>query len=91
MYKIISITDHSNNDKSISIRQSHPQLLGDFYYLDMLKSGVANRIEPHCCFIWADDSDKMMRTSRVQSMSEWDNKIKVVTENSVYVFEKVEV
>ena len=32
----------------------------------------------------------MMRTSRVQSMSEWDNKIKVVTENSVYTFEKVE-
>lgn len=91
MYKIISITDHSNNDKSASIRQSHPQLLGDFYYLDMLKSGVSNGIEPHCCFMWADDSDKMMRTSRVQSMSEWDNKIKVVTENSVYIFERVEV
>ena len=91
MYKIISITDHSNNDKSASIRQSHPQLLGDFYYLDMLKSGVAKGTKPRCCFIWADDTDKMMRTSRVQSMSEWDNKIKVVTENSVYVFEKVEV
>ena len=91
MYKIISITDHSNNDKSASIRQSHPQLLGDFYYLDMLKSGVSNGIEPHCGFMWADDSDKMMRTSRVQSMSEWDNKIKVVTENSVYIFERVEV
>ena len=90
MYKIISITDHSDNDKSASIRQSHPQLLGDFYYLDMLKSGVANGTQPHCCFMWADDSDKMMGTSRVQSMSEWDNKIKVVTENSVYTFEKVE-
>ena len=91
MYKIISITDHSNNDKSASIRQSHPQLLGDFYYLDMLRSGVANGTEPSCYFVWADDTNKMLRTSRVQSMSEWDNKIKVVTENSVYVFEKVEV
>ena len=90
MYKIISIADKQGNDKSHYATLSHSQLLGDFYYLDMLKSGVANGIEPHCCFMWADDSDKMMRTSRVQSMSEWDNKIKVVTENSVYVFEMVE-
>ena len=47
MYKIISITDHSNNDKSASIRQSHPQLLGDFYYLDMLRSGVTNGVNRH--------------------------------------------
>ena len=90
MYKIISITDKQGNDKSDSARQSHPQLLGDFYYLDMLKSGVANGTQPRCCFIWADDTDKMMRTSPVESMSEWDNKIKVVTMNSVYVFERVE-
>ena len=90
MYKIIQITDKQGNDKSHQATLDHPQLLGDFYYLE-LRSGVANGTEPHCCFIWADDSDKMMRTSRVQSMSEWDNKIKVVTENSVYVFERVEV
>ena len=90
MYKIISITDKQGNDKSDSYRQSHPQLLGDFYYLDILKSGVANGTQPSCCFIWADDTDKMMRTSRVQSMSEWDGKIKIVTENSCYVFERVE-
>ena len=40
MYKIISITDHSNNDKSASIRQSHPQLLGDFYYLEIGRAHV---------------------------------------------------
>ena len=91
MYKIISITDKQGNDKSHYAILDHPQLLGDFCYLDMLKSRVANGIEPHCYFIWADDSDKMMRTSRVQSMSEWDNKIKIVTRNSVYTFEKVEV
>ena len=89
MYKIISIIDSQGNDKSDSARQSHPQLLGDFYYLDMLKSGVANGTQPRCCFVWADDTDKMTRTSPVQSMSEWDGKIKIVTMNSVYVFEKV--
>ena len=90
MYKIISITDKQGGDKSHSTRQSHPELLGDFYYLDMLKSGVANGNQPHCCFTWADDSNKMLRTSRVQSMSEWDDKIKIVTMNSCYVFERVE-
>lgn len=90
MYKIVSITDKQGNDKSHYATLSHPQLLGDFYYLDMLKSGVANGTQPRCCFIWADDTDKMMRTSPVQSMSEYDGKIKVVTENSVYVFEKAE-
>ena len=89
MYKIISITDSQGNDKSHSTRQSHPELLGDFYYLDMLKSGVSNGYEPHCYFIWADNPDKRMRTSRVQSISEWDDKIKIVTMNSVYVFERV--
>ena len=90
MYKIISITDKQGNDKSHYVTQSHPQLLGDFYYLDMLKSGVTNGYEPHCCFIWADDTDKTMRTSSVQSISEWDGKIKIVTMNSCYVFERVE-
>ena len=94
MYKITSVTDKSGNIKQDFIdnmKLKHgEELRGDFYYLYMLKSGVANGTSPHCCFIWADDSDKMMRTSRVQSMSEWDEKIKIVTMNSVYVFEKVE-
>ena len=90
MYKIISITDLQGNDKSDSTRQSHPQLLGYFQRLYEFRGLVANGTHPRCCFIWADDTDKMMRTSPVQSMSEWDGKIKIVTMNSVYLFEKVE-
>ena len=89
MYKIISITDSQGNDKSHSTRQSHPQLLGEFENLNLLKGEIANGNHPHCYFIWADDSNKMMRTSRVESMSEWDDKIKIVTMNSCYVFERV--
>ena len=37
MYKIISITDKQGNDKSHYATLDHPQLLGDFYYLDMFK------------------------------------------------------
>ena len=90
MYKIISITDKQGVDKSHYATLDHPQLLGDFYYLDMLKSGVANGNEPCCYFIWADDTDKMMRTSRVESITEYNNIVKIVTMNSVYTFEKVE-
>ena len=89
MYKIISITDKQGVDKSEPHRQSHPQLLGEFENLNLLKGEIANGTEPHCYFIWADDSNKMLRTSRVQSMSEWDDKIKIVTMNSCYVFERV--
>ena len=90
MYKVISITDHLNNEKSHYATLSHPQLLGEFEDLNFLKDEVANGTQPSCCFIWADDTDKMMKTSSVQSMSEWDNKIKIVTMNSCYTFERVE-
>ena len=90
MYKIISITDKQGNDKSHYATLDHPQLLGEFENLNLLKGEIANGNHPHCYFIWADDSNKMLRTSRVQSISEWDDKIKIVTENSVYVFERVE-
>ena len=90
MYKIISITDKQGVDKSDITRQSHPQLLGEFENLNLLKGEITNGNQPCCYFIWADDTDKMMRTSRVESMSEWDDKIKIVTENSCYLFERVE-
>ena len=90
MYKIISITDKQGVDKSHYATLDHPQLLGDFEDLNFLKGEIANGNEPHCYFIWADESNKMMRTSRVQSISEWDDKIKIVTMNSVYMFERVE-
>ena len=93
MYKITSVTDKEGSVKQEFIddmKAKHgEELLGDFIYYEHMKNYLEHK--PHCCFIWADNSGKMMRTSRVQSMSEWDNKIKVVTENSVYVFEKVEV
>ena len=90
MYKIISITDSQGNDKSESARQAHPQLLGEFENLNLLKDEIANGTQPRCYFIWADDSNKMLRTSRVQSITEYNNIVKIVTMNSVYTFEKVE-
>ena len=93
MYKIISVTDKSWNIKQDFIddmKAKHgEELLGDFIYYEHMKNNIENK--PSCCFEWADNSGKMLRTSYVESVSEYDNIIKVATRNSVYVFEKVEV
>ena len=93
MYKVISVTDKSGNIKQDFIddmKAKHgEELLGDFIYYEHMKNNIENK--PSCCFEWADNSGKMLRTSYVESVTEYDNIIKVATRNSVYVFEKVEV
>ena len=93
MYKIINITDRNGIIKQSPIDElklTHPNLLGDFIYYDYMMSSIINGSESRCCFEWADDSGKMLRTSPVKSVSECDGIIEVVTMNSVYTFEKVE-
>ena len=93
MYKITSVTDKSGNIKQNFIddmKAKHgEELLGDFIYYEHMKSNLEHK--PCCYFEWADNSGKMLRTSCVESISEYDNIIKIATENSVYVFEMVEV
>ena len=90
MYKIISIIDNLGIQKPHYATLDHPQLLGEFENLNLLKGEITNGNQPCCYFIWADDTDKMMRTSRVESITEYNNIVKIVTMNSVYTFEKVE-
>ena len=91
MYKITNITDRQGVVKQEFIndmKSAHgDELLGDFIYYDYMKSNIEHK--PSCCFEWADDSGKMMRTSEVESVTEYDNIIKIATRNSVYTFEKV--
>ena len=93
MYKITSVTDKEGSVKQEFIddmKAKHgEELLGDFIYYEHMKSNLEHK--PCCCFEWADNSGKMLRTSYVESVTEYDNIIKIVTENSVYVFERVEV
>ena len=93
MYKIISVTDKDGNDKvefMDELKSKHGDLSGEFVYFDFMLSGIENGTKPRCCFEWNDSSGKMLKTSTVESISEWDNKIKIVTRNSVYMFEKME-
>jgi hypothetical protein len=92
MYKITNVTDRKGVVKQEffdDMKAKHgDELLGDFIYYDYMKSNI--EYKPSCCFEWADDSGKMMRTSYVESVTEHDNIIKITTRNSVYEFEKVE-
>lgn len=86
MYKIKSITDKDGNvkqeqiDRIISIYGS---LDGDIYYKQRIMVGG------NLCFIYANQDNKMMITSIIESISEYDNIYKVETRNSVYEFEVI--
>ena len=93
MYKIINITDkyvYTKQDFIDEMKMKHgEELLGDFVHYEYMKNNL--EYKPSCCFEWADNSGKMLRTSYVESVSEYDNIIKIATRNSIYWFEKVEV
>ena len=92
MYKIVSVTDKHKNIKQDFIDEMKikhgEELLGDFVHYEYMKNNLEHK--PSCCFEWADNSGKMLRTSYVESVSEYDNIIKIATRNSIYWFEKVE-
>ena len=84
MYKIIKVTDHGGNIKlefMESLKSEHPEMNGYFLY----PLHTATRL----CFIWADKSDKMMRTTLVKEYKEDNKVLKIKTENSIYTLEKI--
>ena len=89
MYKITNVTDRQGVVKQAFIndmKSAHgDELLGDFVDYDYM----ACEINAPCYFEWADDSGKMLRTSRVESVAEYNDDIKITTRNSVYEFKKV--
>lgn len=85
MYKIINVTDRKNNVKHDFINELksvHPNLSGDILYPELIQTGG------HFCFVWNDDSGKMLRTSTIEEYENNGNTVKVVTRNSVYYLEK---
>jgi len=84
MYKIINITDRAGNVKETFIkelRQMHPDMKGLLLY----PLSTAQRL----CFVWADKSEKMLRTSPIESYKEDVYTVTVITENSIYTLERV--
>lgn len=88
MYKIISITDRDGNVKEEFMKELevvHPKMTGQLLY--PITKNVVGMIR--MCFIWADRSDKILRTSIVEGYQEANEFLKVITENSIYFLEKV--
>lgn len=59
MYKIVSITDKEGNDKTDfynEIKSVYPSMMGEILYPEYTVIGG------HFCFVWNDDTEKMLRT-----------------------------
>ena len=85
MYKITNVTDREGNIKvefMESLKNEHPEMNGYFLY----PLHTATRL----CFIWADKSDKMLRTSPVDKYKEVNGVLKVKTQNSIYTLERMD-
>ena len=96
MYKLISCTDKQGVEKvefMNELKLKHPNMTGEFISFDALCQFVIANIPSLCVFEWFDNSNKILRTSRVEYIvgKLWDNEILVTTENSTYKFERVEV
>ena len=85
MYKLTNVTDHQGNIKvefMESLKENHPEMRGVLLY----PISTAVRL----CFIWADKSDKMLRTSPVDKYKEVNGVLKVKTQNSIYTLERMD-
>lgn len=88
MYKITNITDRAGNIKTEFMKELvvvHPDMSGQLLY--PITKDVVGLIR--MCFIWADNSDKILRTSIIEDYHETNELLKVITENSIYVLEKI--
>lgn len=85
MYKIVNVTNKQGNIKQDFINEMksvHPNLTGEIMY-------PKYNIPGNCfCFVWNDDTDKMLRTSTIEEYDDNGSTIKVVTRNSIYYLEK---
>lgn len=81
--KIISIKDRDGNEKTDyfnDLKLHHPYMSGEWIYKFYARNCGS------FCLVWDDDSNKMLRTSRVINIVELDDELIVETENSVYEF-----
>lgn len=88
LYRLVNVVDKEGNTKEEFIeelRKTHPKLLGKITNKGLL---TGNLFMTCLHFEWADDSNKMLKTSMVIDYVEDNDKIIVTTMNSVYTFEK---
>ncbi len=85
MYKIVNVTDKEGNVKHDFINKLkavHPNLSGEIPYPELTKPGG------RLCFLWNDNTYKILTTSTIEEYENNGDNIKVVTRNSIYYLEK---
>lgn len=86
MYIIENVTDREGNikvDFINELKQLHPKLESNIIYKEFLSIGN------FLCFLWNDDSEKMLRTSAIIDINYDDNIMIIETKNSVYYLRKI--
>lgn len=81
MYKMIKAVTLDGMDKLEGIAAIH-SLYGYFY--------TEPSIGRYICFVYKDDSNKMMCSTTIKNIEHIDNQIRIKTVNSEYWFEKTE-
>lgn len=83
MDSIVSITDREGNlkqEQMQNIINTYGGLDGEILYKDLTKTNGC------LCFVYANQDNKMMRTSTVEQLDKFDDKWIVKTRNSIYTF-----
>lgn len=82
MYKMIKAVTHDGIDRLEGIAKIH-SLRGYFY--------TKPTIGRYICFVYDDDSEKMMCSTTICEIHHIDNQIRIKTLNNEYWFEELEV
>ena len=89
MYKIINVTDREGNVKEKFMEElevMHPGMCGKLLY--PITKELMGMIR--MCFIWTDNSDKVLRTSIIEDYEVKGNIVTVTTANSIYTLERMD-
>lgn len=85
MYKIVSITDKQGNDKTDfynELKSVHLNMSGKILYPEYTKIGGC------LCFVWNDNTEKMLRTSTIERLFSDEDRYIVETRNSIYTLKR---
>ena len=81
MYRLVKYVGKDGTDKLARVAEMH-SLEGSFYQTPYIGTSIY--------FIYNDLSGKMLASSTIEAMQTADNRLEIVTRNSIFVFEKVE-
>lgn len=86
MYRITKILDKNGNSRDkyfADIKSHHPNMSCEIVLHEYVRVGGC------LCLLWNDDTNKMLKTSKIEEYENDNGKIKVVTRNSIYYLEEI--